>query len=112
MEPITSSKPASTALDNYSKGGLFEWYVVRLFNRQHFRLQEWRRSRKMDNPQDLAGCGFPDIEWELVFSEANRYGFAVECKWREGFRDGKIRWAMEDEMEGYRKPPGNALHFR
>jgi hypothetical protein len=49
----------------------------------------------------LVNYGFPDLEWELVFSRTNKYRFAVECKWREKFRDGKIERADEDQIRRY-----------
>lgn len=101
MESLATQRPKSKGQDNYSIGGIFEWYIVRLFNRQNFHLQEWRRSKKVENPQDLVNHSFPDLEWELVFSGTNKYRFAVECKWREKFRDGKIEWADEDQIGRY-----------
>lgn len=54
-----------------------------LSNHQHFHRLEWRRSKEVKDLQDLVDYGFPDLEWELVL--ANRYRFAVECKWPEKY---------------------------
>lgn len=44
----------------------------------------------------------PDLEMELVFTGKQKYRFAVECKWRQDFYDGKINWAEDSQIVSYR----------
>lgn len=87
-------------VDNCEKGGIFEWFMARLFIRQNFHLQEWRRSRKSESMDNLVNYGDPDLQWELVFSGSKRYRFAVECKWRKALWNGWIEWADQIKIAG------------
>ncbi len=104
MKATVGAKPRIKGLDNYSKGGIFEWYVVRLFNRQHFRLQEWRRSKRVENPQYLVDRGFPDMEWNLVFSDTNDTVLPWNVNGGIGPRS-KNEWANKDKIVRY-------IHFQ
>ena len=50
----------------------------------------------------IAALGGFHIQMELVFTGARKYRFAIECKWRKEFRDGKIDWARNDQICVYR----------
>lgn len=88
--------------DNYYKGQCFEKYIIELFNKEFFNLHKYRKSEKYTNsplPDDHRN---PDIEMELVFKGKRKYKFAVECKWREEFKEGKIKWANDSQICTYR----------
>ena len=91
-----------TQVDNYKKGELFEEYIIKLFNEQFFYLNKWRKSTPYADGQISGDLWNPDIEMELVFSGKKRYRFAVECKWRKEFTDGKIFWARDEQIVSYR----------
>lgn len=106
-----NSRQQDSYQDNYEKGRAFEDFIIRLFNERSFHLKEWRKSEKFPDSNLPLDHADPDLEMELVFSGARKYRFAVECKWRKEFRDGKIEWATsrqictyEDFQRGYRIP--------
>jgi hypothetical protein len=84
-------------LDNYDKGRDFEDYIRRLFNENSFRLKKWRQAQKDIMYSLDHSC--PDLE--LVFAGRRKYLFAVECKWRKEFRNGKIDWANDYQICSY-----------
>jgi hypothetical protein len=85
--------------DPFEKGLRFESYIIELFNEKHFKLVNWRRSQKTNNPLALTDAFYPDLE--LIFAGARRYKFAVECKWRQNFVEGKINWASDRQICSY-----------
>lgn len=90
-----------TQVDNYKKGELFEEYIIKLFNKEFFKLMEWRKSTTFENGLITGDLWNPDIEMDLVFTGRSRYRFAVECKWRKKFKDGKISWARDEQILAY-----------
>jgi hypothetical protein len=95
--PITN-RPVrqSSTLDPFEKGRLFEQYVIELFNEDNFKLSKWRRSQKHEDKLLLQDCNNPDLE--LIFGRYKKNAFAVECKWREKFIEGKITWANDYQI--------------
>jgi hypothetical protein len=89
------------SIDSYEKGRLFEEYVIKLFNDQHFKLKDWRKAERIalyDLPKNHCD---PDLE--LLFGRG-QYKFAVECKWRNEFKAGIFQWEKKDKsLEIYRK---------
>jgi hypothetical protein len=83
------------------KGDDFEKYVVERFNKPCFKLTEWR-SDKIHNGVYAASSRLPDLEYHFKTNHADCY-FAVECKWRAAFFEGRIEWAKEYQLETYRK---------
>ncbi len=90
----------ASKLDNFNKGGLFEEYVVALFNKLHFKITDWKKSEKLEDSFLLSTYAQPDIEF-LLFLGRNRYRFAVECKWRNNFNNGVIKWASSFQICSY-----------
>jgi hypothetical protein len=99
MNPILEKEKRS--VDSYEKGRLFEEYVTKLFNEQHFKLKDWRKAERMaliDLPKNHSD---PDLE--LIFGRG-QYKFAVECKWRTELKNGIFRWDKKYEnLEIYTK---------
>jgi hypothetical protein len=87
--------------DGFTKGQLFEQYIIDLFNKHYFYLKQWRKSEKYGTSFLPIDHKYPDLE--LIFSGEKKYRFAVECKWRKEFRDGKIFWATDNQICTYRK---------
>jgi len=88
--------------DGYEKGQRFEQFIIKLFNERFFYLKKWRKSEKFADSFLSIDHWNPDLEIELVFTSVRKYRFAVECKWRKEFKDGKIGWASNDQMCAYR----------
>jgi len=85
--------------DYYKQGALFEDYVRLLFNQNSFYLRKWRKSGTIPKDASTLEYSYPDLE--LNFGGKNRHPFAVECKWRSRFRDGKISWAKKEQISRY-----------
>jgi hypothetical protein len=87
-------------LDSYGKGQLFERYVIELFNKDNFRVDKWRKSEKLEDKVLLQDCIYPDLE--IIFCKNKKHHFAVECKWRKEFIQGKITWADCNQIRSYK----------
>lgn len=85
--------------DSYEKGRLFEEFIIKLFNERHFKLAKWRKAAKSIDRSFLNDSSNPDLE--LIFTGSRKYHFAVECKWRKEFVEGKISWATDYQICSY-----------
>lgn len=81
---------------SYEKGLLFEEYITTLFNSKYFERLEWYQSKELPRDQYHKKMSNPDLTYELHLKGS--YNFAVECKWRENFSGGKLRWDNKDEQ--------------
>ena len=84
------------------KGDQFEKYVIDRFDKNHFKLQDWR-SDKIHNGVYAESSKHPDLVYE--FSHHSTFvkpRFAVECKYRSGYDTmGKVRICREDQLRNY-----------
>jgi hypothetical protein len=87
--------------DNFKTGHQFEKYIASLFNERKFTIKTWRKSQKLNDISKLIEYGEPDLQ--MIYIGKKNYRFAVECKWRSRFIDGKITWAEEKQIRKYRK---------
>jgi hypothetical protein len=95
-------KPQSIIFQSESEKGYdFEKFVVERFKEEYFKLREWR-SDKIYNGISPDSNKYPDLEYDLITKSA-KVKFAVECKWRAGFDDGKIEWAKDYQIKNYTK---------
>jgi hypothetical protein len=85
--------------ESLRKGHQFEDYIITLFNERKFKLIEWRSDKKASNGVYPESCTYPDLEF--AFLGRRKHRFAVECKWREDFKDGKIKWSYLKQIETY-----------
>lgn len=83
------------------KGHEFEDYIITLFSHQNFKLLEWRNFLAASNGVLPLNNSYPDLE--LQFVGTRKYRFAVECKWREKFVDGKVPWADTSKIDIYQQ---------
>jgi hypothetical protein len=83
------------------KGHAFEKYIVSKFHRGYFTLLHWR-SDKFHEGVYAESNKDPDLEY-LFHTSYQKVGFAVECKWRSSFINGKIEWAKCYQLNNYRK---------
>jgi hypothetical protein len=87
-------------VDAFEKGRLFEEYVIQLFNQDNFKVAKYRISEKLEDRVLLQDCINPDLE--LIFDRHKQHHFAVECKWRVKFHEGRITWASHDQICRYK----------
>ena len=88
--------------DHQSKGYLFEDYIVTLFDKEskRFRLLEWRSDKIASNGIYPVSSLLPDLEFAFC-GRQNQSRFAIECKWRKEFVNGKIDWAKIHQIDTY-----------
>jgi len=101
MSAIITLQTASRIYNsaNAKKGHDFEDYIITLFNAKKFKLLEWRNSKQASNGAFPLNNSYPDLEF--IFVGKKKYKFAVECKWRDKFQDGKIEWATKNKIKIY-----------
>jgi hypothetical protein len=95
---------APPSLTPEEKGRSFEEWVVRRFNPAYFTIKEWRGDKHTGYIYAESST-LPDLEIEFRL-KGERALFAVECKWRQRFRDGErpgIEWAGQDQIARYRQ---------
>ncbi len=102
MQPyIKQSSVYAPPLTSFQKGHMFEDYVITLFDayKKRFKLLEWRSAPNSSNGIFVESNRFPDLEFVYLGKYPQR--FAIECKWREKFVDGKIEWASHQKICNY-----------
>lgn len=87
------------SLTNFQKGHAFEDFIITLFNERRFKLLEWRSDKRATNGVFPLSNIFPDLEFAFMGWRSRR--FAVECKWRKSFNEGKIYWASLYQIINY-----------
>lgn len=85
--------------ESLQKGHDFEDYIITLFNQRKFKLIEWRSDKTASNGVYPESCTYPDLEF--AFIGRKKYRFAVECKWREDFKQGRIKWSYQKQIDTY-----------
>src|SRR5690606_25966234 len=60
---------------------------------------EWRSAPNSSNGMFVESNRLPDLEFVYLGKWQQR--FAIECKWREKFVDGKIEWANQKKISNY-----------
>ena len=82
------------------KGHAFEDYIITLFDESNFKLLYWNNDNKVaSNGVFPQSNSLPDLEFAFLGKRKHR--FAVECKWRKGFAEGKITWAQDHQVGIY-----------
>jgi hypothetical protein len=102
----TRSTNKNVNLSNYEKGLRFEKYVINLFNQQFFDLVSHNESKKQSRKENLPGnhsAISPDPDITLMLFGRRKYKFAIECKWRSRFYNGKITWAEDYQIRNYKE---------
>jgi hypothetical protein len=101
MNTITTHQSSKQVyqIDSFEKGQQFEKYIIDLFNENFFKVIKWRKAEKFPDGSYDPNAACPDLE--LVFMGKRNHRFAVECKWRKKFDDGKIQWATNFQVCSY-----------
>ncbi len=87
--------------DPFEKGYAFEDHVISLFETRKFKLLQRHNDRKASDDLYLLSNSDPDMEFLYLGSKNHR--FAVECKWREKFKEGRMVWASGHQICMYEK---------
>ncbi|RYY54704.1 MAG: hypothetical protein EOO09_13235 [Chitinophagaceae bacterium] len=105
IHPLNHTKKAQTKSrpslnpDSFRKGLEFEKYVIGLFNKENFKLIKHREAKIMEGRLLTADLAYPDLE--MIFGKYSKHPFAVECKWRKSFQEGKINLATDFQIHSY-----------
>lgn len=104
----TSRQYSSTQTNNYEidenklKGDKFERYMVKLIDSSSdkYKLLHWRSDKIAENGIYAESNKYPDLEY-LYKDDSKSYRFAVECKWRNSFYNGAIKWSEPKQIQNY-----------
>ena len=86
------------------RGEEFEKWVVKRLRPNYFTIKEWRSDKYVDGIY-AKSSEKPDLEIEFRLRDV-RANFAIECKWRKSFDQGKkpsIEWATERQIANYQQ---------
>lgn len=83
------------------KGRAFEEFIVSMFSKDYYKIIEWRGD-KYYNGRYAESNMLPDLELKLK-TKKHEVVFAVECKWRNEFYNGKIIWAKDYQLKNYKE---------
>lgn len=104
--PPGSRNPLSIAHsnDSFKKGALFEEYVLELFDKKSGRFEFLNAVSTNAKIYGIRASQslFPDIKILCAILKT-KHKFAIECKWREQFINGKIEWATATQIDNYRQ---------
>ena len=83
------------------KGLRFEKYILHKFNLNFCKVKEWRGDKFTDGIY-AESTKYPDIEIEFSLKDTKKL-FAVECKWRKGYFQDRIKWARKEQIFIYKR---------
>jgi hypothetical protein len=82
------------------KGHAFEEYIAKKVSKYRgYKLKEWRGDKYADGIYAESNL-YPDLEFELT-QGSKEFRFAIECKWRNNFYDGKLELFKESQLKNY-----------
>ena len=82
------------------KGDNFEKYITQKFDRNIFKLLEWRGDKYYEGVYAMTNH-LPDMEWELN-THGEKACFAVECKYRSKYDElGQITICNSHQLQNY-----------
>ena len=99
-KPVYNVKPP-VQTESEQKGNDFEKFVIDLFDGKYFQLLEWRSDKIHNGIYPLASLN-PDLEYRFT-SSYDTMDFAVECKWRQEFKNDQLQWAKDSQLLNYRR---------
>jgi hypothetical protein len=98
---ILNQIPERNEFTAKEKGDAFEHFVVDRFEVKYFTLVDWRSDKFHEGRYALSNMS-PYLQYRLQ-TKNQTIEFAVECKWRNDFYDGKIEWAKEHQLNNYKR---------
>jgi hypothetical protein len=100
VEIVENIKPYNKQNSSKEKGDAFEKYIIEKFNKNYFKVLEWR-SDKYHNGISPITSQYPDFEVRYQ-SKSEMLDFAMECKWRASFDSIEIGWTSIEKLEIYK----------
>ena len=97
----TLAEKVSKVSPDEEKGRSFEEFIVSMFSKDYYKIIEWRGD-KYYNGRYAESNMLPDLELKLK-TKKHEVVFAVECKWRNEFYNGKITWAKDYQLKNYKE---------
>ncbi len=95
---LVYQKPKVAVIDNKEKGNLFEDFVIQFICKNKSIRLVGKVSDYYKNGVMASENTEPDLKFNFYEKK-----FAVECKWRKEFIDGKINWATDKQIANYNK---------
>lgn len=86
--------------DNFSKGDLFEDFVIDLFPEDVFQVIQITPRREDLNGRWVEQSNFPDIR---LRHEPSKHQFWVECKFRSSTYQNKLQWCESYQLKRYKE---------
>jgi hypothetical protein len=82
------------------KGHAFEEFIAtKVSKNRAYKLKEWRGDKYANGIYAESNL-FPDLEFELT-AGSKEYRFAIECKWRNNFYEGRLELFKETQLKNY-----------
>ena len=101
VDTAESTPEKSNADDEaHVKGLAFEEWIVSKFDKKYWTLKEWRGD-KYSNGVYAESNQYPDLELTLK-ARGQEYRIAIECKYRSRFKDDKIKWSYDEQVNRYK----------
>ena len=85
------------------KGRAFEEYIITRFDRNEYKLLEWRGDKYCKGWGGAEANCKPDLTFE---NKRSGDRFAVECKFRSRPNGRKLEWATDEQLQRYRDYQG------
>lgn len=95
-------KSSNTKFENSAilKGHAFEEFIAKKLNaNKNYVLKDWRGDKYADGTFAESNL-YPDLEFEVTKGKICKR-FAIECKWRNNFTDGKLDLFKETQLTNY-----------
>jgi len=96
MQPI----PLTQEEINKQKGDAFEAFVVKKFDDKYFKLKEWASDKMVDGIYPESNQ-YPDLVYDFIYKD-NTYPLAIECKYRQSYFNGGIKFSYPDQLKRYK----------
>ncbi|MDZ4809817.1 MAG: hypothetical protein SGI96_16370 [Bacteroidota bacterium] len=98
---VAVNLPEFTAEELKKNNGLaFEKYVVKNFDKNYFKLLNWRGDKYVDGHYPLSSME-PDLDY-LYRDSGRQQLFAIECKWQQATNANAVKLADERKLNNYR----------
>ena len=102
INPTTVPQSTNPKQENRSvlKGHAFEEFIaIKINQNKGYVLKEWRGDKYADGTYAESNL-YPDLEFEVTKGTSS-HRFAIECKWRNNFYDGKLELFKESQLTNY-----------
>ena len=94
-KPVSKTKvqPKVEGNDKERKGNSFEKFIVRKFNRRHFRINEWATDKDVDTPT---------IQLTFTYNQEST-DFSIQCNWTSNLIKEGVNVGSNELLEKYRE---------